>query len=229
MKRKRRRTARDERRHRQSGTLELLAERDHRRKGGFVERAPFRLVGFVNVSVVGVQARRLQTGRRRGEPVELQGLVSRTNAGAILPAIQVEEDIQHQVLLHRGGTQSIAAPSVIDQRGEMRARILQRERAQSGDVRPHRRHREQHIRRARLCAHLRLGDRGALEFPDAERHLPRDERPELVRLHMRPQSLRPHGDLEHAPQVGFDAFFKQQQRRGGDFGFIRESEPVHAD
>ena len=39
---------------------ELLPEGEHRRIGGLEHRAPLRRVGFVNVAVVGVQARHAQ-------------------------------------------------------------------------------------------------------------------------------------------------------------------------
>ena len=224
--RKGRRASGDEHGHGQAEAFELCPQRDHGREFRIAKRAARGGCGFLNVAIVRVQAGGTQPVRVGDQGVKFGRTFARREACAVHPAIEVEENAER----HIGGLRTLAqcadVRGIIRHRADCRLRKLAREFAEAGDIWPGLRESEQHIRRSGGGAHLGLGDRGSLEFRDAQLDLPRDERAELVSLHMRPQPRRITDDLDHQPQVVLDAIAEKEEGRRGDRGFVLEAEPV---
>ena len=72
----------------------------------------------------------------------------------------------------------------------------------------------------RFCRHLRFGDGRTFELRDAKGELLLDERPEFVSLHMRTQTLRSAGDLDHEAEIVIDPILIEQERGRGDAVFV---------
>lgn len=219
------RAAGDQFLHDHSVALQFLAEGQDRLEGFEATAAADLDFLVMNVAVVGVKTSKLQARRVFDRLREKGGVLARHDAGAGHATVEFEIDAERHPMLLRTGGEEAERLLVIGDGGERRGRILHRQLGVAMRIDADARHGEQHVRRARLRAHLGLGDGGGFVFRDAEFDLPLDERAELVRLHVRTQPLRAAGDLHHELEIVLDALAIQKQRGRGDLIFVFDVKP----
>ena len=206
--------------HHEAIALELGFECEDGCKRLFTTSFPHRKVGVVNVAIVGMKSDELKARCVLEHASEKKGLGPRFDARSAHAAIELEEDAQRHAMLLRCCCEVADRIVTICNGGKHRFGILQSQLRIAMRIDADAGHGQHHIRRARFCRHLRFGDGRTFEFRDAQGELLLDERPEFVSLHMRTQTLRPAGDLDHEAEIVIDPILIEQERGRGDAVFV---------
>ena len=206
--------------HHETIALELCFECEDGCEGLLAARGSHGEVGVVNVAVVGVKSDELESRRVLEHASKEKGLGAGLDAGSAHAAVEFEEDAQRHAILLRCCCEVADGIVTICNGGKHRFGILQSQLRVTMRIDADAGHGQHHIRRARFCGHLRFCDGRTFELRDAKGELLLDERPEFVSLHMRTQTLRPAGDLDHEAEIVIDPILIKQERGRGDAVFV---------
>jgi hypothetical protein len=143
----------------------------------------------------------------------------------MLADVEIEPQSKRDVRLHGCVGQLHRCALVVHDRREADLRKRANELGQPSNIRADRLICQEYVGGALARHHLGFGDGGAFESPNAERKVRIDQRRQLVRLHVRPQSLDVARDGDHPPQVLRGTIGIDEQGRRRNAGDLEDGPP----